>query len=88
MLCSPIKEAIALYGANTSHIVTMMLLSWPYESIDQSSDTVHELTYATLALKYIGDEISHTNHILKSEVDILKKQFASIFCYYCSSQSL
>ena len=60
-----------------SHFVAMNLLSWPYEILGSSESA--EVTHAAFFSQYIKQDMSEASEILKSEIDLLKNQFETVF---------
>ena len=81
-----IKDLTSTFAeVKPSHVVTMNLLSWPYEMLGSSESA--EVTHAALMSQYIRQDISEAGEILKSEVQLLKNQFETVFSFYRSCKN-
>ena len=72
-------------GLKRSHFLAMVIFSWPYDN--QGSGGSGKETHSSLCSRYLLEEMSEADDLLKAEIEMLKRQLASIFCYYCSTKS-
>lgn len=89
-LCCPWKinneEALSFKfpDMNLAHLVTMVLLSWPYKNSHtlEVSEASSFVTHSAVSAQYIDHDISGATQSLQSEVELLKAQLSTIFSYY------